>query len=282
MKRHPIYMAVWYFVNGLLALSILLAIYSMAWEYSTRRYLKGFSDAIVPLGVRAEEKVRAILLWMERGPTRMDTSGDSGEYQLRDPFTTLNYKELLRTCGTATNAFVNLSIVSQVPARRLLLMDRNWSAKHVLAEVELDGRWVVVDPTFRVVFRSADGRPLTRLELSDPVTFKQATEDIPGYVADYSFERTAHVRVTKIRHIGPLLRSWLDRYVPGWSESVLWTLLLERESFAASVAAILLIIVALLARFTTRWYGEYRFGIRMFRARETLAAASKTFLRGPS
>ena len=106
----------------------------------------------------------------------MSATRDSLEYQRRDLATTLNYDQLLRACGTATNAFVNLSNISQVPARRRLLMGRNWSTKHVVAEVHLDGRWVVVDPTFRVVFRGADGQPLTREQLLDPDTFNHAIE----------------------------------------------------------------------------------------------------------
>ena len=282
MRRHPIYMWVWYLANVLLAVSILLLICAMVWEYSTRKYLEGFSDAVIPLEASPEQKVEAILFWMEHGPTRLSAAGGSLEYQLRDPATTLNYDQLLRACGTATNAFVNLSNISRVPARRLLLMGRNWSAKHVVAEVRLDGRWVVVDPTFRAVFRGADGQPLTREELLDPDTFKHAIESIPSYPPDYSFERTAHVRVPKLPYIGTLFRSSLNRLSPNWSDSVFWSLLFERESFAASVSAILLVVFLLLARVALRWFGERRLGIQMFRARANLAEASRALIRGPS
>ena len=282
MRRHPIYMWVWYLANVLLAVSILLLVCATVWEYSTRKYLEGFSDAVIPLDASPEQKVEAILFWMEQGPTRLSASGDSLQYQLRDPATTLNYDQLLRACGTATNAFVNLSNISRVPARRLLLMGKNWSAKHVVAEVRLDGRWVVVDPTFRVVFRGADGQPLTREELLDPDTFRHAIERIPSYPPDYSFERTAHVRVPKLPYIGTQFRSSLNRLSPNWSDSVFWSLLFERESFAASVSAILLVVFFLLARVALRWFGERRLGIQMFRARANLAEASRALIRGPS
>lgn len=280
MKRHPVYILTWYFVNSLLAASILLAIYSTAWEYSTRRYLKGFCDAIVPLAASEEKKVEAIVTWMKLGPSRLVAS-DSLEYLTRDPSITLNYRELLRTCGTATNAFVNLANTAHVPARRLLLMDRNGSVKHVVAEVDLDGRWVVVDPSFRTVFRSADGRLLSREELLEPFIFKKATEDIPDYPPEYSFERTAHVRVARIPYIGPMLLSLLDRLWREWSDSILWTYLLERESFAAMVTATLSVILLLLIRLSLRWYGENRLGFRLFHARRRMAYVAKTLLRGP-
>jgi hypothetical protein len=212
----------------------------------------------------------------------MSAFGGSLEYQHRDPATTLNYDQLLRACGTATNAFVNLSNISRVPARRLLLMGGNWSAKHVVAEVRLDGRWVVVDPTFRAMFRGVDGQLLTREELLDPDTFKHAIERIPGYPPVYSFERTAHVRVPRMPYIGTLFRTSLNRLSPDWSDSVFWSLLFERESFAASVSAILLVVFLLLARLALRWFGERRLGIQMFRARANLAEASRALIRGPS
>jgi hypothetical protein len=280
MKRHPIYLFFWYLVNALLVLSILLAIYSAFWEYSTRRYLKGFSDAVVPLSAPDAEKVDAILTWMKLGPSRKIAT-DSLEYLIRDPTTTLNYQELLKTCGTATNAFLNLANTSQLPARRLLLMDKNGNVVHVVAEVQLNNRWVVVDPAFRTAFRDASGRLLTRDELTDPHIFKQATEKLPDYLPEYTFDRTAHVRVAKIPYIGKMLRSDLGRELPGWSESLVWTFLLERESFAATVATLALVIFLFLIRLPLRWYGENRLGIRMLRAGERIAQATKTLLRGP-
>jgi hypothetical protein len=282
MRRHPIYMWVWYLANVLLAVSILLLVCATVWEYSTRKYLEGFSDAVIPLEASSEQKVEAILFWMEHGPTRLSASSGPLEYQQRDPATTLNYDQLLRACGTATNAFVNLSNISRVPARRLLLMGTNWSAKHVVAEVQLDDRWVVVDPTFRAMFRGADGHLLTREELLDPDTFTHAIERIPRYPPDYSFEKTAHVRVPKLPYIGTLFRSSLNRLSPDWSDSVFCSLLFERESFAASVSAILLVVFLLLARIALRWLGERSLGIHMFRARANLAEASRALIRGRS
>jgi hypothetical protein len=51
--RHRFFWSTWYFVNALLPVSIFAAVYATAWEYSTRRYLKGFSDAIIPAAASA-------------------------------------------------------------------------------------------------------------------------------------------------------------------------------------------------------------------------------------
>ncbi len=81
--------------------------YAAAWEYSTRRYLAGFSDAIVPATAPGDEKIQAILNWMAHGPARYP-SMPSDLIPDRDPTDTLNYYALLQVCGTATNAFINL------------------------------------------------------------------------------------------------------------------------------------------------------------------------------
>ena len=70
MKGHSVYRLTWYAVNIALAIALILAVYSIGWEYSTRRYLKGFSDAIIPASASSEKKVKAILDWMARGPAR--------------------------------------------------------------------------------------------------------------------------------------------------------------------------------------------------------------------
>jgi hypothetical protein len=68
MKRHSVLQTLWYLVNGMLLASIVFLLYSIAWEHSTRQYLMGFSDAIVPASASQEQKAEAILSWMEHGP----------------------------------------------------------------------------------------------------------------------------------------------------------------------------------------------------------------------
>ena len=146
MKNESIFRAVSLFVNVLLISSVLLTLFGLGWEYSTRWYLSGFSNAVLPYSSSPEKKVAAILSWMERGPAR-ETEYYSDDGEDRDPVDTLNYKELLNVCGTATNAFVNLASAGGIEARRLLLLDaQGMNTNHVVAEVLLDGRWVIVDP----------------------------------------------------------------------------------------------------------------------------------------
>src|SRR5207245_9516357 len=96
-----------------------------------------------------------------------------------DPEITLNYAQLLRVCGTATNAFLNLARASDLQVRRLLLLTPDRNAKHVVAEVLINQRWVIVDASYRVIMKDAQGRFLTREDLQNPAIFEQAVSAIP-------------------------------------------------------------------------------------------------------
>jgi hypothetical protein len=280
-KSHRLFQFAWYVLSVLLVLSFLAAIYSVAWEYSTRRYLRGFSDAIVPATAPGDEKVEAVLNWMAHGPTRLPY-GPSPNAPDRDPTDTLNYDALLQVCGTATNAFINLMDTGHMGVRRLLLLDSAGMTKHVVAEVFVDGRWIIVDPAYRIVLRDSHGHTLTREQLIDPAIFTDATGKIHAYDPSYTFDRAVHIRIGRIYFLGAPLRRILDRFLPGWDESTFMTLLVERESFGASVASILLVIFVLLLWVSLRWFGERRLGIAHLHLRTQLRRAGSAFLNSAS
>src|SRR5713226_8655862 len=177
MGRHRTFRVIWWSSNLLLAVAFVSMLYSCHREYSVRWYLDGFSDAIVPNSLPPEQKVEAILSWMRAEPSRAIAS-DPDALSKRDPEMTLTYKQLLNVCGTATNAFLNLARSSDLRVRRLLLLSPNRTTKHVVAEVLIGERWIIVDPTYRVIMKDAQGRKLTRSDLKDPAAFAQATSVI--------------------------------------------------------------------------------------------------------
>lgn len=275
-----LFRVLWRCVNVALIVCVITLIYSAGWEYSVRRYLDGFSDAIVPAGATPEKRVQAILDWMQKGPPRSGDLSPSG-LAMRDPETTLNYEGLLRVCGTATNAFLNLARSSDLQVRRLLLLTPDRRTKHVVAEVQLDGRWIVVDPTYRVILRDASGKTVTRNDLKNAQTFATAVARIPGYPADYDYQQFAHVRLARLPLEGLRIRPLLEKVLPNWDEKLDWSLLLERESFfvltlAATAAMFLLLLRQLLA-----WYADQRMKIVRFHLRAHLARAGSAFLSTP-
>jgi hypothetical protein len=281
MKPGPIFEGTRKVVNVLFAISVLLFILASCWEYSTRRYLHGFADAIVPATATPIEKAEAILNWMEHGPARRDAPRH-GNDNIREPEESLNYASLLKVCGSATNAFVNLANSGGLPARRLLLLSDRRDANHVVAEIWSGDKWIVVDPSFRFIPRGADGQPLTREELSDPEVFQRIVQSVPNYDPHYSYEHTSHLRLARLPVIGRALRTILDWIAPGWSDSIYVTLLAERRSFAAALFAGFLCLFLFLLRLIMRRISESRFGTHHVRFHERFWRACQTFLREPN
>jgi hypothetical protein len=279
-RQVTIFRILWRTVNALLILSLLFVGYSTVWEYSVRRYLKGFSDAIVPSAVTPEEKIDAILTWIRSGAPR-PLAANLDELSIRDPEDTLNYSQLLAVCGTATNAFLNLSRSARLDARRLLLLTPERNTKHVVAEVLVDGRWIIVDPTYRTILRDAQGRTLTRKDLQNPAIFAQATGGIPGYLPIYNYQKFAHVRLARLPLDGLGLRYFLRKVYPSWEEDFDWSLLLERESFFFFFISAVFCSFFFLVRLLLAWYADHHLRVPRFRLRRHMARAGATFFSPP-
>ena len=279
-KKHLIFRVVWRGVNLLLVAVMVCSVYAGVREYSVRRYLDGFSDAIVPNALPEEQKLNAILAWMRAEPSRA-VSANPGALAKRDPETTLTYSQLLNVCGTATNAFLNLARSSDLRARRLLLLNADNTTKHVVAEVLIGDRWIIVDPTYRVIMRDAAGNYLTRKDLQDPAVFEQAVSVIPNYPREYGYDHFAHVRLARLPYIGSGLRKLFVAVFPGWEEAVDWSLLLERESFFYLVLSVAAMLFFLLLRAVLAWYADSRLRIPRFHLREHALRAGVAFFSAP-
>ena len=264
----------------LLVVCLAGTVYSAGWEYSVRQYLNGFSDAIVPVPATPQQKVEAILNWMRSGPPRA-VAADPDALPQRDPETTLNYKQLLSVCGTATNAFLNLARSSDLNVRRLLLLTPERTTKHVVAEVLLDDKWVIVDPTYRLLMRDKHGHLLTRRDLQNPAVFAEATGVIPNYPRAYNYTAYAHIRLAKLPMQGLHLRAALDKIYSGWDEAVDWSLLLERESFFVLCLFVAGSVFFLTLREALAWYADRGLKIRRFHLREHFVRAGAAFFGAP-
>jgi transglutaminase superfamily protein len=272
--------AVWWSCNVLLITAMVSLVYAGGWEISVRRYLKGFSDAVVPVAATPGQKTEAILAWMRSGPPR-PLAADPSVYSSRDPEATLNYQQLLAVCGSATNAFLNLSESAGLKARRLLLLGPDRLTKHVVAEVQVGEEWTVVDPAYRLVMKDAKGRFATRKDLQDPRMLAQATSQVPNYPSEYTYESIAHVRMARLPLIGFGLRRALDTVYPGWEESLDWNLLLERKSFFILVASAAAVVCLLILRAILGWYADHRLQIPRFHFFEHAYRAVTAFLSTP-
>ncbi len=166
-------------------------------------------------------------------------------------------------------------------ARRLLLLTPERSTKHVVAEVHLGGRWVIVDPTYRAILKDKQGNFLTRKELQNPEIFHEATSVLPGYPSEYNYERFAHVRVAAVPFHGVQIRRLLDRVFPEWDENVDWSLLLERRSFLYLFVSVSSLILLMAVRLVLGWLADRRLQIPRFHLRAHLSRATSAFFTTP-
>jgi hypothetical protein len=151
----------------------------------------------------------------------------------------------------------------------------------VVAEVLIDDRWIIVDPTFRAIMKDARGHYLTRSELRNPAVFSEAAGAIPNYPHEYTYDQFAHVRLARLPLEGLHLRRLLDAVYPGWDEAVDWSLLLERESFFYLVLSAAATLLFLLLRVLLAWYADSRLRIPRFHLRQNAVRARTAFFSAP-
>ena len=280
VRARRLFRPVWWASNVLLIVALVATAWSGVWEFTVRQYLKGFSDAIVPKEGSPQEKVEAILAWMGTGPQRL--SSDRPEtLSPRDPPETLNDRQLLDVCGSATNAFLNLSQSTGLETRRLSLLTPEGTAKHTVAEVRLDRRWVIVDPAYRVLMKDAQGNLLTSKDLQNPQTLREATSSLPFYPAEYSYERFARARLTARPFRGTGVRKFLDRFFPGWEEYLDWNLLFQRRSFLCLFLSTNLLIFLVLVWAVLAWVADHYLHVPRFHFLANLSRAAILFFRVP-
>jgi Transglutaminase-like superfamily len=280
MSRISAFRALWWTINFLLAASLVCLAVAAAREWSMRQYLHGFSDAVVSASEPPEQKIDAILNWMKAGPSRAEAARPD-DLSPRNPENTLNYRQLLTVCGSATNAFLNLSRSAGLESRRLLLLTPDHRTKHVVAEVLVDERWIVVDPSFRIVMRDTSGRALTRKELQNPAVLREATRVVSNYPAEYSYDRYAHVRLARLPLDGFHLRKLLESILPGWDETLDWSLFLERESYFVFVITAASAFLLLTLRLLLAWYADRRLQVPRFHFWQHFVRATSAFLTTP-
>jgi len=243
--------------------------YSVTWSFATRRYLRGFADAIVPLNGSAQDKTEALLRWFRNEPNRNTsrTSGSDGLLHDRDPVNIVQNLQLLKVCGTATNAFMNLADAAGLKSRRLLLLDQAGRTKHVVAEVQWDDRWIVVNPQLGLIYKDQLGRALTKEELRNPKVFQDSISSMPGYDPEYTFEHTVHIRLARIPVIGSLLRSALVRLAPKWEEYINWSYFPENPSLWLIVISFPLLLLGILGHLIVTRYSRDRPDRKMMQSR---------------
>lgn len=95
------------------------------------------------------------------------------------PDRALTEEDLLRSghgwCNEQARVLAALTQIAGLPSRLVFAQSRDGKAAHVVTEVYLDGKWVLVDQTEGLVFTRQDGRPLNVLDFrTDPDAWREA------------------------------------------------------------------------------------------------------------
>lgn len=231
--------------DGIVLLSVVALLYGAVWNYATAQYVAGFADSIAAVNGSAHQKCEALLKWVAR------TAPVSRVYLYaahRSPFKILPENHGPYDCGSYTNMFVKLATASGMRSRRLLLLDAFGETKHVLAEVWLDNRWVVTDPTSGAFFVAPNGQLLTKDDLRNASTFRSAISHIQGYPVDDDFSHATHIRLERVPYFGHQLRRALDRLHPGWDDAADWGYLPDHPPLWPILAAMVLLPFGTAAR----------------------------------
>jgi hypothetical protein len=153
--------------------------------------------------------------------------------------------------------------------------------KQVVAEVHLDGRWVIMDTTNRTFLKDAQGNLRTRKDLQDAEKFREATSVLPHYPAEYTYDRFAHERIAALPFRGAEIRSLLERFFPTWDEYLNWSLLLERRSFLYFFLSVNSLLFQILVRLALGWLADHRLQAPRLHLRANLSRATAALFTTP-
>jgi hypothetical protein len=118
-----------------------------------------------------------------------------------------------KNCGSYSGMFVELLKARKIPTRFVQMLDRDdvsGVAHHIVVEAWLDGRWVICDPMYDLVFRGDDGRILGFDEIRRDWDRLQA-QCPPGYDLHYDYRGSRRVNFGR-------LNPWLQKtFLAEWA-----------------------------------------------------------------
>lgn len=110
-------------------------------------------------------------------------------------------------CGSHTRVVVAMLQASGMQARPLLLTTAEGRSLHTVVQTNIEGRWVVSDALFGIVFRTSAGRLATAEDVAaDTSRFWAQVRDIPLYDHKYVYEHVTLMNWKKIPVILPAIR----------------------------------------------------------------------------
>jgi hypothetical protein len=113
-------------------------------------------------------------------------------------------------CGSHTGVLVAMLRASGIEARPFFLLDSAGSSRHTVVQARIDGRWVISDPNFGILYRRRDGVLATAQEIAaDEPRFEEQVASVPGYNPVFRYDHVALLNWRKVPVLLPALRRLL-------------------------------------------------------------------------
>jgi hypothetical protein len=132
------------------------------------------------------EKILNIQNWLGNQVKAVDShKGSQSGYELMH----LAREGTGMTCGSMSLMLEEALLALEVNARTVQLFRTNFNRldTHVVVEVRLQERWVVLDPTFNLTYESTDGTPLGIAEIQKSLANSQSDAVTPVYHGDRAY-----------------------------------------------------------------------------------------------
>ncbi|MBI5836747.1 MAG: transglutaminase domain-containing protein [Candidatus Eisenbacteria bacterium] len=132
-------------------------------------------------------------------------------------------------CGSHVRVVVAMLHAAGIDARPLIILGPQGQNIHTVVQARIDGRWVVADALYGIVFHTADGRLATVEDLvREPQNFVRQVRGVRGYdMLNYNYDDVTAFNWNKIPVILPAARKLLvlalgEARVREWQRPIVW------------------------------------------------------------
>jgi len=280
-RPQSLFRPIWWSCNLLLVLALAATFYAGVWEYSVRQYLKGVSTAIIPNSASQQQKLEIILARMSAKPAL--PAQEPGELNsLADLLENLKDEGLFEISDTNLDYFLNLSWSAGLQSRPLYLLSKENQITRSVAEVRLEGRWIIVDPDLHAIMKDAKGNLLSRNDLQHPETSAMGpTNSLSGYLPERPYAKVTNLRIAASPHFESSLWNRLEKFLSKSEEYLHWSPPFERRSFLYLFSSIGSLLCLLSVRAVLAWMADHYLGIPRFHLLANLRHAAISFFRMP-
>jgi hypothetical protein len=241
---------------SLLAISSLLCLWQLALFAVDSSFVDGICAVVARPDLPAEQRTLQLFRWVNTyDDDAMPSSAATPPRGLLTPRAMIEHRAYFRAnCGSKAWLLAILARHAGLQARELRLCDAHHLARHVVCEILVGNRWVVLDPTVDLDFRRRDGQLATADELRDPVLLAINARRAEYYDRQlWQFTHAERLHFEKVPLVGGLLRRLASRLTGRPAEEIAVPAALEQPRLVAagSLAAFALLALAgtaLLAR----------------------------------